>query len=203
MPRTSPCFGVCGRIIQMGRGSSLEPVCRPCRRELGGIRYKGAAPQPSVPCPECSTPFVPTSKGRRGLTVTCSKSCAQRYARVKVCSCGAPAVRRRRCADCHAAYDLDRTAARRARLVGARTEPYHRLDIFTRDDWRCQLCDGDVNPAIIYPHPLSASIDHAVPISLGGADAPDNVQLAHLRCNISKGARVACPASPSPSATRR
>jgi 5-methylcytosine-specific restriction endonuclease McrA len=35
-----------------------------------------------------------------------------------------------------------------------------------------------------HPHPLSASLDHLVPLSAGGVHAPDNVALAHLRCNI-------------------
>ena len=34
-----------------------------------------------------------------------------------------------------------------------------------------------------------ASLDHIVPISRGGGHTADNVQLAHLKCNQSKGNR--------------
>ena len=35
-----------------------------------------------------------------------------------------------------------------------------------------------------------ATIDHIVPGSKGGADTPDNLQLAHARCNKIKGNRL-------------
>jgi HNH endonuclease len=34
--------------------------------------------------------------------------------------------------------------------------------------------------------PLSASIDHVVPVRAGGADSRGNVQIAHLFCNLAK-----------------
>jgi 5-methylcytosine-specific restriction endonuclease McrA len=40
-----------------------------------------------------------------------------------------------------------------------------------------------------YQHPKAVSIDHIVPLSLGGHNTKANVQLAHLGCNISKGNR--------------
>jgi hypothetical protein len=38
------------------------------------------------------------------------------------------------------------------------------------------------------PHPLSASIDHIVPLVAGGTDDHSNLQLAHLFCNLHKNA---------------
>lgn len=35
--------------------------------------------------------------------------------------------------------------------------------------------------------PDGATIDHIVPLSLGGSDEPANVATAHRRCNIRKG----------------
>lgn len=61
--------------------------------------------------------------------------------------------------------------------------------IFQRDGWICQLCFEEVDPLLFWPHPESPSLDHIVPLSLGGSHTEDNVQLAHLRCNISKGNR--------------
>lgn len=35
-----------------------------------------------------------------------------------------------------------------------------------------------------------ATIDHIIPKSKGGSDTPDNLQLAHARCNKIKGNRL-------------
>ena len=70
--------------------------------------------------------------------------------------------------------------------LGNRHEHYSEIDIYERDGWRCQLCGRKINRRLKHPHPYSKSIDHIVPLSKGGEDAPINVQAAHLRCNISK-----------------
>ena len=36
---------------------------------------------------------------------------------------------------------------------------------------------------------MSPSLDHVVPLSLSGAHTPENVRLAHVRCNTAKGNR--------------
>lgn len=38
---------------------------------------------------------------------------------------------------------------------------------------------------------MSASLDHVVPLSLGGAHTPENTQASHLICNGRKGNRSA------------
>jgi hypothetical protein len=55
-----------------------------------------------------------------------------------------------------------------------------------RDRWVCGLCLTRVDRTLRYPAPGSPSIDHIVPLSLGGNDAAANQQLAHLRCNLKK-----------------
>ncbi|MDO5533218.1 MAG: HNH endonuclease signature motif containing protein [Propionibacteriaceae bacterium] len=66
-------------------------------------------------------------------------------------------------------------------------EPYTYNEIAERDGWECQLCALPVDSAFTYPNPRAGSIDHAVPLSLGGPDTRENVQLAHLACNWQKG----------------
>ena len=90
-------------------------------------------------------------------------------------------------------YRAQRNAAaiRRKRLLASAVqEPYLREDIFERDNWTCGLCDEPIDPELRFPDSDSASIDHIIPISHGGDDTPDNVQAAHLSCNLSKGNRV-------------
>lgn len=83
-------------------------------------------------------------------------------------------------------------ARRRMRIEQARTaEVFAPLDVHTRDEWTCQLCRQPIDPKVAWPDPMSASVDHIVPLSRGGRHSMANVQSAHLGCNSSKGDRVA------------
>jgi len=77
---------------------------------------------------------------------------------------------------------------RKALKYGYGHVPYKDTDIFNRDGWLCGLCGRKINKRLKHPNPFSPSIDHIIPLSRGGADAPVNVQAAHLRCNLSKNA---------------
>ena len=79
---------------------------------------------------------------------------------------------------------------RKRLLANAKSEPYLRESIFERDGWKCGLCDEPIDPELKWPDTRSPSIDHVIPLSLGGDDTPANVQAAHLTCNVSKGNRV-------------
>lgn len=83
-------------------------------------------------------------------------------------------------------------ARRRMRMQQARTEEaFAPLDVHTRDQWTCQLCRHPIDPKVAWPDPMSASVDHIVPLSRGGEHSMINVQSAHLSCNSSKGDRLA------------
>ncbi|WP_103379738.1 HNH endonuclease [Pseudonocardia dioxanivorans] len=64
-----------------------------------------------------------------------------------------------------------------------------RREIFVRDNWTCQLCNEPVDQLLAYPHHMSASIDHIVPVRDGGSHTRANVRLAHYICNVRRGAR--------------
>jgi len=73
---------------------------------------------------------------------------------------------------------------RRARLAGVPCDKTISMDIlFVRDKGFCGICRNSVELQ-------EASIDHIVPIARGGSHTWDNVQLSHLPCNLSKGARM-------------
>jgi hypothetical protein len=80
---------------------------------------------------------------------------------------------------------------RRAQKLGTQTERIDNRSVYERDGWRCGICTESVNPLAAYPDPMSASLDHIQPLSLQGTHTYDNVRLAHLRCNIRRGNRVA------------
>lgn len=85
-----------------------------------------------------------------------------------------------------------RWKARDALTKGAETaEVFEYREIFDRDSWVCGICETAVDPALAWPDPMSVSLDHIVPLSLGGAHIRTNVRCTHLVCNVRKGARVA------------
>jgi 5-methylcytosine-specific restriction endonuclease McrA len=62
-------------------------------------------------------------------------------------------------------------------------------EIGERDGWRCGICRDRAHlvvPARKRPDPLSPSIDHIVPLALGGTHTRSNVQIAHWFCNHEK-----------------
>ena len=71
---------------------------------------------------------------------------------------------------------------RRARLRSQFVAPVNAQAIYKRDRGICHICGKHVRQA-------DASMDHLKPISLGGIHAPWNVALAHLKCNLRRGAR--------------
>ena len=65
-----------------------------------------------------------------------------------------------------------------------------RQKVFARDKWTCHICGKKVRKTARYPRdPEMASLDHLVPIALGGEHSYANVACAHLRCNLSKGTK--------------
>jgi 5-methylcytosine-specific restriction endonuclease McrA len=80
---------------------------------------------------------------------------------------------------------LARNAARRAAKAGA-VGSYAPSDIarlMRAQDGRCVYCARRFGPR------LKSTIDHVLPLALGGSNDPTNLQLACGRCNSSKGAK--------------
>ena len=82
----------------------------------------------------------------------------------------------------------EKEQARRALKAGAEVSPVDLADLWTG---YCALCGEEMDYDLKYPDPMSKSLDHDIPLSLGGSHSKDNLQWTHLTCNISKGARIA------------
>lgn len=54
----------------------------------------------------------------------------------------------------------------------------------------CGICGRPVDKSIKYPHPLSPTIDHIIPIARGGSSDLENLQLAHRCCNRQKSDKL-------------
>ena len=79
---------------------------------------------------------------------------------------------------------------RRALKLQLPADDIRPLDVYERDGWVCNICSGPVDRDLSWPDPLSPSLDHVLPLSLGGHHTMENVALAHLSCNVRKGNRV-------------
>lgn len=88
-------------------------------------------------------------------------------------------LRRRLFPTQHRKYDMLRRARKRAATIGV--VDFDR--ILARDGWVCHLCGGLVAAGEL-------SFDHIVPLAKGGAHTEGNLAVAHLRCNLRKGART-------------
>lgn len=52
----------------------------------------------------------------------------------------------------------------------------------------CHLCGHRVNKCLSGKHKLGPTLDHVIPVDLGGPDTLENSRLAHNKCNASRGA---------------
>lgn len=55
----------------------------------------------------------------------------------------------------------------------------------------CDICGEVIDLSRRHPDPECLSIDHVVPISLGGSNEAHNLAPTHLVCNLRKGGRIA------------
>lgn len=80
---------------------------------------------------------------------------------------------------------------RRAKKFSREHEKIDRDLVFERDEYECKLCSTPLMMDAKFPHPLSPTLDHIIPLNKGGHHLYINLQAAHFRCNTAKGDRVA------------
>lgn len=68
--------------------------------------------------------------------------------------------------------------------IGDKIDP---LAVFIYHNWMCHLCNQKIDPDARLPEDdMAATIDHVIPLSLGGTHTWDNVAPAHAKCNFQK-----------------
>lgn len=149
-------------------------------------------PPPATLCanPDCDHLFQPRQGGRRGKnvwTIYCSRACAGNAPRDPAARQARERLRRQSPMNRQRVKNMarKRKAVRAASWDGVTDE-----EILERDRWLCWLCRKRIGRKIRYPHPRSASIDHEVPLSLGGDDTALNKHAAHLGCNMARNNHV-------------
>ena len=55
----------------------------------------------------------------------------------------------------------------------------------------CGICGKPVDLSLKYPHPMSATVDHIIPVHKNGHPSDiNNLQLAHMTCNRQKSDKM-------------
>lgn len=93
-----------------------------------------------------------------------------------------------RCEVCRGAM-VSRAARYRALRRAAFVEDVDPMAVFERDRWTCHLCRRRLSSKHAWPHLRAATVDHLVPLSLGGTHEMANVKTACFSCNCAKGNR--------------
>lgn len=163
-----------------GKPGQAVYCSRRCGEVARGRCLPAALPPRACALPECGTTFQPRREMDRCCSERHGKLLYNRESRADGRQAPPPWNDARR----------DRYHRRRAQKRETATgDPVLLAVIAERDRWHCHICGLPVDSALPWPDPMSPSLDHVVPLSLGGAHAPENVRLAHVRCNTARGNR--------------
>lgn len=176
--RTFLCI-VCSTTIDR-RGNSGKPLyCDPCRAAASRASYlrtleklrRARGAQPATECHYCGSSYArPRQRARvPSRCEECKKARHRAYVRVY-----------------YANNPRGLDHVRRARKLGLGYERFKHSEIFDRDGWKCGICRKQISRRLRWPHPMSVSLDHKIPLSKGGPHSRLNTQAAHLRCNLRK-----------------
>ncbi len=103
----------------------------------------------------------------------CNKKLKRRF--VKYCS-----------RKCYYRYKQIKRRAQKSKVV---CEPVCRWKIYKRDKFKCYICGVKVLPGASNSNYRQATLDHVVPLQLGGHHAEYNLRCCCKRCNSKKGGR--------------
>lgn len=124
-------------------------------------------------CKECGTEFM-TECGDKH-SVFCCKACADKHER-----------RAEHKTERHRIYMRGQKKQRKQQVARTDAGDVDFNSLFERDNGICQICGMDVHWVKHIDNNWDGTIDHIVPLSLGGEHSMDNCQLAHRVCNSIK-----------------
>lgn len=138
--------------------------------------------------PEAFREYMRRWRADNADLVTASKSAwaEKNYERLREAANAANARYKAAYPDRRREHDL----RRRARKRGAVVMPADLIAIWESQEGLCALCATPIDRSLAWPDPMSPSVDHIVPLALGGEHAPSNLQWTHLRENLAKGASL-------------
>ena len=188
LPKYDKICPVCGRAFKTGDKAHVccSVVCRGKSQQTNLNRI--------VKCVICGKDFTPNYKDKLCCSMACSIIKRTQTAKAKriekICVvCGKTYY-----VDGHhtfsktcskACADLIHTRLRRVRLLEG-NEQFDAVEIYERDNWICQICHKPTKRGVNGRNPLQPSLDHIIPLSLGGSHTRNNVRCTHLVCNTAR-----------------
>lgn len=141
--------------------------CSSCVREF---QLRESWRNAGKPCAICSSPLT------RYQRKICSDTCQREYERIS---------------PKHRATRRKNRAVRRARKRAAYVESVDVMKHFEWQDGRCYHCGCKIRLDVEVPHPKSLTLDHLVPLALGGEHSYVNTAASCFNCNCAiKGDRA-------------
>ena len=171
--------------------------CRECFRSDYAAKSGGMV---TVSCFYCNRDKSVTAR-RAAKFMFCSRICKDQHRKAYDINARIDARPARICVRCSASLDkhkrtdakfcssLCEALSKTALRVNRNKRDAIFQELASRDGLTCGICDELVQLDGIWPHPASPSIDHIVPVSLGGTDDAANLRLTHLGCNCARGNR--------------
>lgn len=202
-PSPPPCPECGALVVYVGIGTRKIFCSERCRHRWHNRRRNrmrlGIQRLDLKHCGYCCVEFQPKQRN----AVYCSKKCYRRgnqarpefVAQSRACAnCGVLFMTRRYDQRFCSSICSNRFAGRersRRRSEGPSHCDYTDAEIFERDHWRCHICHRSIQRRLSRMHPRGATIDHLLPLVLGGRDVKANVAAAHRECNSAKNAGAA------------
>jgi 5-methylcytosine-specific restriction endonuclease McrA len=214
-PRTALCAD-CGGVVVGGKAGAVPLRCTDCKRKhhAAYMRARHVPVEQFRVCVDCGDEYPAPGRDTKSLRcLPCRKAARAEQRQVwagvnpEKRNHGDPAkaityVRNWQVANPEKVRQIKRKwyeankdkvkAYKHRRRVLARdvaADHFVALDIFERDGWICQICGLHLDPEVKFPSNDSPSIDHIIPIALGGTHTLANVQAACMGCNRRKGGR--------------
>jgi hypothetical protein len=203
--KPTECAECGGPVVQMGRGRPRRFCSEQCKQRAGNRRTRRSMMPLAQPtqraCAYCGVTFIAKKRDR----IYCYDSwCRQAAYQARKAAAGERRIGLRlfTCDGCGATFEASYPSARwcskqcanrhwglvRSRQRRKPSEAkYTDREIFERDNWTCHICGKKVRKSGDRLHPLGATIDHLVPLALGGDDEPANMATAHWKCNRKRG----------------
>lgn len=171
-----PCDaeGCCNLLPSLNTGGTVAPGDWCSKQCLWRTKSRNAGPSSVRKRRARGRKRYQPRKKHRFTCAVCSAERWSYYHHTRYCSKPCARLARRR---------------REAKLDEARVvHPYTIQEVGERDRWICHLCGRRTARPGEHPdyHPDKPHIDHLVPVSQGGDDAPWNVAIAHAICNMRK-----------------
>jgi 5-methylcytosine-specific restriction endonuclease McrA len=169
---------LCCQSLKFGKDKNDMFVCHICKTRI--VSFAKYSPNKSwfgqcKQCGICFNPFFTDIVSKYKMTYVCSESCRSEYRH------NAKKSQKDKSSKGHRA---------RAKKYGSFYIHFDVRLIYQRDGYKCKMCGVKVvkghNNRGEYRKNL-ASIDHIIPLSMGGPHSPENCQTLCVECNSKKG----------------